>query len=79
MSTTTVLARTCRAEWTRIWSVRSSWVLALVTAVAVVGIGTLIGYRRRQRPAGPPADASAWDGDSPPRCSRSSGSSPWPS
>ena len=62
MSTATVLARAGRAEWTRIWSVRSSWVLAVVTAVAVVGLGTVIGIDTADDPSGPPADATAWDG-----------------
>ena len=65
MSTPTVLARTSHAEWGRIWSVRSSWVLALVTAVAVVGIGTLIGIDVSNGPNTPPADATAWDGGRP--------------
>jgi hypothetical protein len=62
MSTTTVLARSARAEWSRIWSVRSSWILAVVTAVAVVGLGTIIGIDSSDDPSGPPPDASAWDG-----------------
>lgn len=62
MSTPTVLARASHAEWSRIWSVRSSWVLAAVTAVVVVGLGTLIGYDASDDPSGVPADASAWDG-----------------
>jgi len=61
----TALARTCRAEWSRIWTVRSSWVLALVTAVAVVGIGTLIGIDIANGPHEPPADATSWDGGQP--------------
>lgn len=60
MSTGLVLARTGRAEWGRIWSVRSSWILAFVTAVAVVGLGTIIGLDAD--PADLPADASAWEG-----------------
>jgi ABC-2 type transport system permease protein len=62
MSTPTVLLRTGRAEWARIWSVRSSWVFALVTAVAVVGLGTIIGYDAADDPNGVPSDVSAWDG-----------------
>jgi len=60
VSTATLLARTARAEWARIWSVRSSWVLALVTAVAVLGLGAIIGSDAAEE--GPPADATAWDG-----------------
>jgi ABC-2 type transport system permease protein len=61
MSTPTALARNCRAEWSRIWSVRSSWVLALLTAVAVVGVGALIGQDTADDPDVPP-DVTAWDG-----------------
>ena len=64
MSTTTVLSRTCRAEWGRIWTVRSSWVLALVSAVAVVGLGVLIGYDVANS-APPSPDRTAWDGARP--------------
>jgi hypothetical protein len=62
MSTTTVLARTSHAEWSRTWSVRSSWVLALATAVTVIGVGTLIGYDAADGPSPVPTDATAWDG-----------------
>ena len=62
MSAATVAVRSARAEWSRIWSVRSSWVLAVVTAVAVVGLGTIIGYDSADDATGPPPDATAWDG-----------------
>ncbi|CAA9360262.1 MAG: hypothetical protein AVDCRST_MAG34-2408 [uncultured Nocardioidaceae bacterium] len=61
-ATTVLLARTGRAEWGRVWSVRSSWIFALVTAVAVVGLGTIIGFDSADDPSGVPADVSAWDG-----------------
>jgi ABC-2 type transport system permease protein len=61
MSTPAALARTGTAEWSRIWSVRSSWVLALLTAVAVVGVGALIGQDTADDPAVPP-DVTGWDG-----------------
>ncbi|MEE1940049.1 hypothetical protein V1L54_11685 [Streptomyces sp. TRM 70361] len=61
MSTTTVLVRTGGAEWSRIWSVRSSWILAVVTAVAVVGLGTIIGYNAADEPSGAAPGVSAWD------------------
>jgi ABC-2 type transport system permease protein len=63
--TPATLARTGRAEWSRIWSVRSSWVFALLTAVAVLGLGTLVGIDAADDPSGPPADATAWDGARP--------------
>jgi hypothetical protein len=65
MSTPTVLARTSRAEWSRIASIRSSWVLAVVTAVAVLGLGTIIGNDAANDPSSVPRDASAWDGGQP--------------
>jgi hypothetical protein len=65
MSTGTVLAHTGRAEWSRIWSVRSSWVLVLATTVAVVGIGTIIGSDGAADPSSVPADATAWEGGRP--------------
>ena len=61
-NTTTALARTSRAEWSRIWTVRSSWAFAVLTAVAVVGLGTIIGYGTSNDPSGVPSDATAWDG-----------------
>jgi hypothetical protein len=65
MSAATVVARTGRAEWTRIWSVRSSWLLVLVTALAVLGLGTLVGLDAANDLSGAPPDASAWDGGKP--------------
>jgi hypothetical protein len=65
MSTATVLTHAGRAEWARIWSVRSSWILALVTTAAVVGIGTVIGSDVANDPSAAPADADAWDGGRP--------------
>ena len=38
-----VLGRTCRAEWTRLWTVRGTWWFALVAAVAMVGLGLIAG------------------------------------
>jgi hypothetical protein len=64
-STGTVLVHTGRAEWSRIWSVRSSWVLALVTTLAVVGIGTIIGSDGAADPSSVPTDATAWEGGRP--------------
>lgn len=48
MSATTVspalvLARTCRAEWTRLWTVKATWWFLLVAAVAMVGLGLVAG------------------------------------
>jgi ABC-2 type transport system permease protein len=65
MSTATVLARTSRAEWSRITSVRSSWTFVAVTALAVLGLGTIIGNDAANDPLSVPRDASAWDGGQP--------------
>lgn len=61
MSTATILTRTSRAEWGRIWSVRSSWAFACAVTVVVVGFGTIIGYDVSGDPSGVPPEASAWD------------------
>lgn len=60
-----LLGATARAEWSRIWSVRSSWTLVLVTAAAVLGLATLIGADAAQNPSNLPRDAVAWDGSRP--------------
>ena len=39
----TVVARAARAEWTRLWTVRTTWWCLLATAVAVIGMATLLG------------------------------------
>ncbi|GGO68633.1 hypothetical protein [Nocardioides deserti] len=56
---------TAAAEWSRIWTVRSSWLLAGVTALVVLSISILVGLEAADDPAGVPADASAWDGGRP--------------
>lgn len=62
MSTATVLARAGRAEWGRIWSVRSSWVFAGLISCAVVGLGLLVGIDVANNPESVPVGASAWEG-----------------
>jgi hypothetical protein len=62
MRTGTILVRTGLAESSRIWSVRSSWIFVLVTAVAVVGMGSLIGSDAARDPSGVSEGATAWDG-----------------
>ena len=64
MSVTT-LARSSRAEWARIWSVRSSWILVLATTAAVLGIGALIGADAASDASGLPEDATVWRGVTP--------------
>jgi ABC-2 type transport system permease protein len=46
-----LVARTCAAEWTRLWTVRSSWWLLLATTVVLVGLGTLLGFESAADPA----------------------------
>ncbi|WP_370615475.1 hypothetical protein [Mumia sp. Pv 4-285] len=60
MSTTTVVARTCRAEVGRVWTLRSSFVLAAVTAAAVVAFGGLVGSTSDPDQVSP--GSTAWDG-----------------
>lgn len=56
-----VLARTSRAEWTRIWTLRSTWWLVLATAVLVLGVGALIGAETTGEAGGPSPGTSAWE------------------
>jgi len=58
--TRTVLVRTAAAEWSRMWSVRSSWTFTLVTALVVVGFGAIIGAQTN--PSSVDAGSTAWDG-----------------
>jgi hypothetical protein len=44
MRTWVTLARNCAAEWSRLWTVRSTWLFALATAVVVLGLATIAGY-----------------------------------
>jgi ABC-2 type transport system permease protein len=51
-----LLARTCAAEWTRLWTVRGSWWFAAAAAAVMVGIGAVAGSE-----AGPDgATDAAW-------------------
>ena len=61
MSALVVLGRAGSAEWSRLWSVRSTWIFTVVTAVVVVGFGTILGYDASTS-SGPPPGATAWDG-----------------
>jgi len=60
MSTTVVLTRTGAAEWSRLWSVRSTWWCVIATTVVVLGISTLAGIDLRDAPL-EDSDASAWE------------------
>jgi ABC-2 type transport system permease protein len=54
-----VLARTCRAEWTRLWTVRTTWWFAAAAAVAMVGLGLVAGNDAAGNPD-PPYGEPAW-------------------
>lgn len=45
-----LLARTCRAEWTRVWTVRSTWWFVAVATLALVGLGALLGLEAASDP-----------------------------
>jgi hypothetical protein len=62
MSNPTVLGRTGSAEWSRLWSVRSTWIFAAATAIVVLGFGTIMGFDVSDDPTGPGPDATGWDG-----------------
>lgn len=59
--TATVLARASRAEWSRIWSVRSSWAFAGLIGLAVVGLGVIAGIDVANSPGAGDGGESAWD------------------
>lgn len=62
MSTVTVMVRASRAEWSRIWSVRSSWAFAGLLALAVVGLGVISGLDIVNSPGDLGSkDRTAWD------------------
>ncbi|MDZ5660214.1 hypothetical protein SFC79_00430 [Nocardioides sp. S-58] len=63
-SAATVLARTCRAEWSRLWTVRSTWWFALATAVTVLGLGLVLGIDVSDAPPDELPEGTAWRGGS---------------
>lgn len=58
-TTARVLARTCRAEWTRLWTVRTTWWFAAAATVAMVGLGLVAGNDAAGNPD-PPYGEPAW-------------------
>ena len=59
VSTGRLLVRTCAAEWTRLWTVRTTWGFLTAAAVAMIGIGALAGLDTATDPVSPQADP-AW-------------------
>lgn len=59
VSTGRLFARTCGAEWTRLWTVKATWWFLAAAAVTMVGIGALAGLEAAADPD-PPRGASAW-------------------
>lgn len=57
--TATLLARAGAAEWTRLWTVRTTWWCLLAAAVGIVGMGALLGLDASGMPADAPRPA-AW-------------------
>ncbi len=53
-----VLARTCAAEWTRLWTVRTTWLLLAAGAVMMIGIAAAAGSSAGSDPGA--AGDSAW-------------------
>ena len=54
-----VFGRTCAAEWTRLWTLRTTWGFVVAAAVVMVGIGTIAGIEASAEGAGPGGDP-AW-------------------
>jgi len=54
-----VLGRTCRAEWTRLWTVRGTWWLVAAATVAMVGLGLIAGNDAAQDVV-PPLGEPSW-------------------
>jgi ABC-2 type transport system permease protein len=44
VSTGRLFARTCAAEWTRLWTVKATWWFLAAAAVVMVGLGTIAGF-----------------------------------
>ena len=54
-----VVGRTCRAEWTRLWTVRGTWWLVAAATVAMVGLGLIAGNDAANDVV-PPLGEPAW-------------------
>ena len=51
VSTACLFARTCAAEWTRLWTVKATWWFAAAAAVTMVGIGAVAGFDAAGNPS----------------------------
>lgn len=54
-----LFARTCAAEWTRLWTVKATWWFVAAAGVTMVGLGTVAGFDAGGEPA-PAQRDSAW-------------------
>jgi len=54
-----LFARTCAAEWTRLWTVKATWWFAAAATVTMVGFGAIAGFDAAGNPNQPQGDA-AW-------------------
>ena len=59
VSVTRLLVRTGAAEWTRLWTVRTTWGFLAAAAVVMIGIGTIAGLEAAAEPV-PPQGDPAW-------------------
>jgi hypothetical protein len=59
VSSPRIFARTCAAEWTRLWTVKATWWFLAVAASIMVGFGAIAGFDAGGNPNTSP-DESAW-------------------
>lgn len=50
VSTGRIFARTCAAEWTRLWTVKSTWWFLATATVVMLGLGTALGFEAAADP-----------------------------
>lgn len=50
VSTGGVFVRTCAAEWTRLWTVKSTWWFIAAATLVLVGLGTALGFESAADP-----------------------------
>ncbi|WP_020519157.1 hypothetical protein [Catelliglobosispora koreensis] len=54
-----IFARTCTAEWSRLWSVKATWWFLAAAAFVMLALGTIAGFESAARPADLPSQP-AW-------------------